>query len=392
MIKVGQKDSLLILTYSPRAPWVLSGFERADEVSIKNGIFTFFKSDLYSPDRIDEDESEVEFVIGRTEGDYFKIEPRILGIKQRIYIHKSMDITDRFFVVASDISIFKKIAEVVSEDIYIGGDAPTSLPESEFRKLLKDFPNPYEVKKYVHARIGSVLSNYYDSASDVEEKYDRYMNKRKSVKSEDLLEEFKQDELVKYQTLLDRLQVMLERETAYNEKQWQNEILDIILLLYPKYLFAFKEAPVRDAYNEKDRQLDFLLVDANGSIDIVEIKRPLGKQIITQGKYRDNHIPLRDLSGTVMQIEKYIFHLNKSGKKGEEKLTEKYKDKLPKDFKIKIINPCGMIIMGRDNDLSTAQKEDLEVVKRKYKSVIDIITYDDLLRRLKAMIAAIKKR
>ncbi|HVU06617.1 MAG TPA: Shedu immune nuclease family protein [Candidatus Paceibacterota bacterium] len=303
-----------------------------------------------------------------------------------------MDITDRFFVVASDISIFKKIAEVVSEDIYIGGDAPTSLPESEFRKLLKDFPNPYEVKKYVHARIGSVLSNYYDSASDVEEKYDRYMNKRKSVKSEDLLEEFKQDELVKYQTLLDRLQVMLERETAYNEKQWQNEILDIILLLYPKYLFAFKEAPVRDAYNEKDRQLDFLLVDANGSIDIVEIKRPLGKQIITQGKYRDNHIPLRDLSGTVMQIEKYIFHLNKSGKKGEEKLTEKYKDKLPKDFKIKIINPCGMIIMGRDNDLSTAQKEDLEVVKRKYKSVIDIITYDDLLRRLKAMIAAIKKR
>lgn len=392
MIKVSRKNDLLILTYFPRHAWVLNELKKSGEISLKKGTFTLSENDLLSPDTIDEDESKVEFVIGRLNGDYFKIEPRILDIKQVVYIHKNIDITDRFFVVASDISIFRKISEIVTEDIHIGGDLPNALPESEFRKLLKDFPNPYEVKKYIHARIGSVLSNYYDSASLAEEKYDRYMNKRLSAKGEDLLEEFKQGELLKYETLLERLQAMLQHETAYNEKQWQNEILDIILLLYPKYIFAFKEAPVRDTYNHKDKQLDFLLVDANGSVDIVEIKRPLGKQIITAGKYRDNHIPLRELSGTVMQIEKYIFYLNKWGKKGEEKLTEKYKTMLPSKFKIKVINPCGMIIMGRDNDLSTAQKEDLEVVKRKYKNVIDIITYDDLLRRLKAMIESIKKR
>lgn len=38
--------------------------------------------------------------------------------------------------------------------------------------------------------------------------------------------------------------------------------------------------------------------------------------------------------------------------------------------------------MGRDSNLSNAQKGDFEVVKRKYKNIIDIITYDDLLRRL----------
>jgi hypothetical protein len=32
--------------------------------------------------------------------------------------------------------------------------------------------------------------------------------------------------------------------------------------------------------------------------------------------------------------------------------------------------------------LTAAQRRDFEVVRRKYKSVIDIITYDDLLRRL----------
>jgi len=38
--------------------------------------------------------------------------------------------------------------------------------------------------------------------------------------------------------------------------------------------------------------------------------------------------------------------------------------------------------MGRDNNLGHDQRQDFEVVKRKYKNVIDIITYDDLLRRL----------
>ena len=63
-------------------------------------------------------------------------------------------------------------------------------------------------------------------------------------------------------------------------------------------------------------------------------------------------------------------------------LTKKYKDHLPEGFTIKITNPGGIIIMGRDENLTEAQRQDFEVVKRKYKSVIHIITYDALLRRL----------
>ena len=32
---------------------------------------------------------------------------------------------------------------------------------------------------------------------------------------------------------------MLNSENSYSENQWQNEILDIILLLYPKYILSF---------------------------------------------------------------------------------------------------------------------------------------------------------
>ena len=59
--------------------------------------------------------------------------------------------------------------------------------------------------------------------------------------------------------------------------------------------------------------------------------------------------------------------------------------KIEISLEVKIVNPTGMIIMGRDNDLTEDQKSDFEVIRRKYRNVVDIITYDDLLRRLKVI-------
>jgi hypothetical protein len=56
------------------------------------------------------------------------------------------------------------------------------------------------------------------------------------------------------------------------------------------------------------------------------------------------------------------------------------------------VNPKGLVIMGRDHNLSKEQRADFEIVKRKYKNVIDIITYDDLTRRLQVTIEQIRKR
>lgn len=142
------------------------------------------------------------------------------------------------------------------------------------------------------------------------------MNKKVSTTGKNLTEIFKEGELRKYETILDKLEGMLETENSYNENQWQIEILQIILLLYPKYIHRFINVPIKDTYNNKNRFLDFMLVDSTGNVDIVEIKQPFNNCIVTKSMYRDNYIPLRELSGTVMQIEKYIFYLNKWGKKG----------------------------------------------------------------------------
>jgi hypothetical protein len=78
--------------------------------------------------------------------------------------------------------------------------------------------------------------------------------------------------------------------------------------------------------------------------------------------------------------------LNRWGHVGEKALTERYAGVLPPDFQIRITNPSGIVIMGRDNNLTPAQRRDFEFVRRKYKSIVDIITYDDLLRRLEYVV------
>lgn len=53
------------------------------------------------------------------------------------------------------------------------------------------------------------------------------------------------------------------------------------------------------------------MVDANGNIDVIEIKKPFDDILLSRGIYRGNSVPTKELSGTIMQAEKYLFHLSK---------------------------------------------------------------------------------
>jgi len=389
MIEFKKSNSDLILSYSsdrPSPAWVYHEIDQYGEVNIAK-TFTFTEKELLTTFDQNHENDPIEFKIAEKQEEYFYFPKEILSLEHDLYIHQDIKIERKLFIAERGISIFRKLDGLVYESIYIGGNDDSAIPEATFRELLKAFPNTYELNRYASARISSVISSYIETKDDYEEKYQRYLNKRVSREGSNLSLLFAEVELLKYQGILEKLNNMLDDESSYSEAQWQEELLQIVLLLYPKYIHVFKEAPVRDTYNKKNRNIDYLLVDSSGNTDIVEIKKPFDKCIVTARQYRDNYIPLRELSGTVMQIEKYIFYLNKWGKKGEDKLTEHYKDKLAPGFKIKITNPNGLVIMGRTKGLSQEQIQDFEVIKRKYKNVIDIITYDDLIGRLHFVIS-----
>lgn len=162
--------------------------------------------------------------------------------------------------------------------------------------------------------------------------------------------------------------------------------MDIILLLYSKYIN--KEKSVRIDTDESYVLADILLFDAAGYVDSIEIKKPevSGVGILRKTAYRNNYVPSRELSGAIMQIEKYSFWLSRWGKNGEKKLLNMYGANLPVGMKVRIANPAGIIIFGLDNGFTDEERHDFEIIKRKYKHIVDILTYNDLLRRLENII------
>lgn len=407
MIKFYSLDSKLILSYTPdragNERWAIELIEEGEDVLLKR-TFKFKPEDVYSnsgedefieDDLFTEDEGTIEFVLGTVvefsfeeeKCTYYQITKGVLVEDFRIFISTDLEFDVKYFVADNNISVFDIIFKFLSEDLYIGGLHPNALPLKDFLLLIRNFPNTWEKKLYARSRVTSILRQYFETIEDATEKYERYLDKKISRKGTDLQKLFKDQELHKYQIVLDKMKQMLASERGYSENQWQKEILQIILLLFPKYIFSFTEGPIRTDVN---RRVDFLLVDAGGNIDILEIKKPHDIPILSNREYRNNYIPQKELSGTIMQVEKYIYHLNRWAYKGEKELTEKYKKELPKGFSLKITNPAGMIIMGRDNDLNSEQKLDFEVVRRKYKNLIDILTYDDLIRRLEFTINSLR--
>lgn len=56
-----------------------------------------------------------------------------------------------------------------------------------------------------------------------------------------------------------------------------------------------------------DKRLDFILVDANVFIDVMEIKKPTVDILTKQASYRNNYVQIRKFSGVIQQIEKIFF-------------------------------------------------------------------------------------
>jgi hypothetical protein len=393
---------LLLLNYeSDFGPhdWVARKFKDGEAISLRS-CFEFrvgdqlelameneVEGDALEFDREDRDEPRAyTFVLGKLNGEYYRLKSRVLGTKNTFYLHRDLDFSPKFFIAPRKISILRKIDRQVSEDVYIGGTLQGAIPEGAYRQLLKVFPSSTELDRYAAARVEVCIREYLGVVGDAERAYHQHMNKKIIPRGSSLLPMFAAAEAAKYKTLLEKLQSMLSSEESYTEAQWQAEILSIIQLLYPKYIRAFESVKIRDTVNKTKRFLDLMLVDASGHIDLIEIKKPFDQCILSRREYRGNFFPAKELSGAVMQLEKYIYYLTKWGNAGERELSEFYRDKLPNGLSLKIVNPKGFIILGREVGMTMRQRADFEIVKRKYQSVIDIISYDDLLDRIQSLL------
>ena len=396
----------VVFKYDPETPdraWVWNELKTHSIVKLSR-VFYFDVSDLINPPSVNQDfDSYIyEFRFGTFIGDYIVVPGFILNIDNDLHISKGINLSRGFFAAERNISIFRRISRLLnnSNPIVIGGEVVEAIPYEVFSELLRKFPNTHELDRYADARVHLILEQYISGMKDARGHYEEYLNKVETKRVSALdLSVINELEMDKYTFIRDSIQDALKAKRNWSEKQWQNLMVQFLLLLFPKYILVLENITIHDYYSEpgkkKDRFIDIGLVDSSGNLDVIEVKKPFDDKILRRTEYRGNSIPTSELSGAIMQAEKYLFHLSKWGTKGEVNLTKKYSSKLPAGMSIHISYPKAIIIVGRDQigdgSMTTNQKLDFEIIKRKYTNMMDIITYDDLLRRLERTISALKK-
>ncbi|WP_187325260.1 Shedu anti-phage system protein SduA domain-containing protein [Olsenella uli] len=140
-------------------------------------------------------------------------------------------------------------------------------------------------------------------------------------------------------------------------------------LLFSQYVAFVQRACIPD-FGGSGRRSDYLMVDARGNVDVLEIKRPFDNEVmLASSTYRDNYIPAL-----------------------EARLTERLaRDGLiPSDLPLRFTSPKGLVIMGRDPE--GERLRDFDFVRRQYAGTVDVITYDDLIRRFWRIVEAMGRK
>ena len=382
----------LILVYTPErgSEDIKKRLISEDGVLIKK---TFFVNQILLREVDDEFDYEdtLRFCIGTIGEHYTHLDSEVFRTKHSFYFANEIKLNYKMFIAHRDIAILRKIDEVIERDFYIGGDwvAHNGISKETFKDLINKFPKTAEMDKYAHMRIASIIKDYFPECDKYEAIYEKFIGSKSNsfATTTSTVSKFNiQIELEQFSVAYQELNDMLDRYEAIDEKQWQEKIHNILQLLYPKYICCARE--IKFFGGKNDKQPDFLVVDANGFVDILEIKKA-DVRVLTQ--YRNNYVAAREISGAVQQIEKYIFCLN-SSYKAQEEVTKKLTELLPHGIEVKFVNPQGILIAGRSNNFDREQLRDFELIKRQYKHVADIMTYDDLAQRLSNIIAALEKR
>lgn len=388
----------LLLCYTPDEFEGVSRVEqkiaKTEDFKIKRIFCVNQKMLVETEDRSDD---TFRFRIGDVGEYYTKIDSNVISTEHDFYFSNDIRLTMKMFSAYRDISILGKIDEIIDDDFYIGGDWENhnGISFEAFSRLIDTFPKSAELDHYANMRISTILKEYYPECEKYKALYENVIQKKssqlvegKTVSKASQTYNLKIEQ-AKFEVAVAELEDMLRRYESIPESEWQEKICGILRFVYPKYIAYSRETkyPGCDKHYKKP---DFLLVDSCGFVDILEIKKA-NVLVLSQAQYRNNYVPSRELFGAIQQTEKYIYALN-TREDAREIVCNNLSKKVP-GVDVQVLNPQGMILLGRNTEFVIKQQsDDFELIKRQYKNIADIMTYDDLLQRLKNIVAALREQ
>lgn len=176
-----------------------------------------------------------------------------------------------------------------------------------------------------------------------------------------------------------------------NEIEMQNFFYKIIKIIWPNYTHVRKGvffASLMGGVIFKN-EIDFVCVDINGNLDLIEIKNPKKVMLIKKTPYRNK---VYGLSYNVADPASQLNHaINRFIK-----LTNVQKNDIEKSLKmplnsINFDSPRGILVLGRNMEMNEDQKRSLQLNIRENTKITHFFTYDNILAIIDNAIQTIEK-
>lgn len=339
-------------------------------------------------------QDSIDFVIGKLTRDkkYIALDRSVFHLQFNVFFDPTITLYQNYFS-KEGASVIAAISNAAKRDIYIDSNKnykglEDHIPLNQFKEMISRMLTNYGVSLYKQKMAEEVVGQYFDVDYENTDRYERYIGKQLNIKpyKESLSPEYYSSKIYEYEQILAYLKKALD-DKSLPETECQKAIADVLLLLYPKYLYIFSQFEFKSL--GKDKKPDFIAIDNDGNVDVIEIKKAsIGKML---RRYRDNYVPSSEISCACVQIEQYIFYMMSNKTEVEKQIQDTYKEIIG-DLRINIINPQGILVAGRSENLLEAEKKDFEVAKRMNKHIYDVLTYDILIERLENTINAFKAK
>jgi len=170
-------------------------------------------------------------------------------------------------------------------------------------------------------------------------------------------------------------------EEMKSEQWWQTFIRSNILLIQQGYIMAIEKMNTAIG---NTKYPDFSLVTHDSYLDILEIKKP-STGLLKHDESRNNYYFGPEVSRAIIQVENYISMVTEQASDVRSYILDTYK------IDLKVVRPRGIILVGDTRSLQgQKEKDDMRLFSQGLKN-ITIVTYDELLTRLKNYIEVLTR-
>lgn len=408
-----KKDDKLILFYETDHSWIEEKLDSNETIEVYK-TFSFRKGDLI--ERIDESGFTYKFLLGVKVGDYYCISKDKLSTSFDLYIDCTLPIDWSWFVTTSNkrirytnnngkeeySSIYGNILYAFNDfykgdKLYFDVDSEQAFTDdgyhltiSTYKEFLNAFPTATNARYQKLSIFTNILKNELD-VDDYEAVYQEYKRKHIPVASSKtfLTQTLREQEKQKFMYAKAQLEKALDdynKGKFIHEDDFSKYVAEFFCLLNPKYIMVSTKLNIIDYTQARTScHADLVLIDCEGNIDLIEVKSPKYSNLFRKRPYRSHYVACGELSGAINQLEQYLKSLTKMSSNEIADNNSDLQKKLG-CIALKAVHPKGYIIFGRDAESFTGEnidqkKCDYEIIRNTYRDVVDVITFDELIRR-----------